>query len=122
MGHPKFPKGDFTFTPISREGAHYPKHQDKECRGYNLQTIPLDTLRSTARLNLSYLIHAYQDFPDKSTFFINTNFFDKLAGGKSLKEQVIAGKTEEEIRQTWQEGLSEFKEIRKKYLLYDDFK
>ena len=32
-----------------------------------------------------------------------------------------SGKSEEEIRKTWEPKLSEFKAMRKKYLLYDDF-
>jgi uncharacterized protein YbbC (DUF1343 family) len=36
-------------------------------------------------------------------------------------QQIIDGKTEEEIKTTWQPKLQAFKEIRKKYLLYDDF-
>jgi hypothetical protein len=31
------------------------------------------------------------------------------------------GKTEDEIRASWQPALNKFKQIRKKYLLYDDF-
>jgi len=36
-------------------------------------------------------------------------------------QQIIDGKTEEEIRDSWQQKLDGFKEIRKKYLLYPDF-
>jgi hypothetical protein len=38
-----------------------------------------------------------------------------------LKQQIIAGKTEDEIRVGWETGIKRFKEIRKKYLLYYDF-
>jgi uncharacterized protein YbbC (DUF1343 family) len=38
-----------------------------------------------------------------------------------LKKQIMEGKTEEEIRSTWEPGLSKFRETRKKYLLYPDF-
>jgi hypothetical protein len=36
-------------------------------------------------------------------------------------QQVKDRKTEQEIRKSWQPGLIEFKAIRKKYLLYQDF-
>jgi uncharacterized protein YbbC (DUF1343 family) len=36
-------------------------------------------------------------------------------------EQIIAGKSETEIRNSWQPGIETFKKIRKKYLLYPDF-
>jgi uncharacterized protein YbbC (DUF1343 family) len=44
-----------------------------------------------------------------------------LAGTKELEEQIKAGLSEDEIKQTWQDGLVQFKKIRKKYLLYKDF-
>ena len=35
-------------------------------------------------------------------------------------DRYISGKlTEKEIRKTWQEGLEQFKEVRKKYLIYE---
>ena len=38
-----------------------------------------------------------------------------------LMQQIKDGKSEEEIRKSWEPALSEFKKIRKKYLLYEDF-
>nr|MBA2493815.1 DUF1343 domain-containing protein [Acidobacteriota bacterium] len=37
---------------------------------------------------------------------------------REFKEQIIAGKTEEEIRRSWEPGLTNYKKMRKKYLLY----
>jgi len=37
-------------------------------------------------------------------------------------KQVKANISEEEIRKSWEPGLVAFKPVRKKYLLYDDFK
>ena len=34
------------------------------------------------------------------------------------RQQIIDGKSEEEIRASWEPGLSQYKEMRKKYLLY----
>ncbi len=120
-GHPDFPKGDYTFTPAPMFGAKSPKLEGELCRGFSLVDRSPEDIRAEARLNLGYLIGFYRDFPDKDNFFLKTNFFDKLAGGAHLREQVIAGRTETEIRQSWQEGLEGFKKIRRKYLLYDDF-
>lgn len=120
-GHPGFPKGDYSFTPVPMFGAKSPKLEGQLCHGFSLVDRSPEDIRAEARLNLSYLIDFYRDFPDKDNFFLKNNFFDKLAGGASLREQVIAGKTEAEIRQSWQEGLEGFKKIRRKYLLYDDF-
>jgi len=47
-------------------------------------------------------------------------FFDKLAGNSELRKQIQAGVPEQQIRKTWEPALTAFKEIRKKYLLYDE--
>jgi uncharacterized protein YbbC (DUF1343 family) len=65
----------------------------------------------------------YKAYPDKTKFFDSKQSsqignFDKLAGTSRLREQIIAGKSEKEIRDTWAPGLSEFKKMREKYLLY----
>jgi len=64
----------------------------------------------------------YQAYPNKEKFFDykqskQIGNFDKLAGTTPLKEQIIAGKTAKEIRQSWEPCLSRFKQIRSKYLL-----
>ena len=69
------------------------------------------------RLELKWLLKAYENTADKTVFF--NDFFTKLAGTKKLREQIEAGMTEKEIRKTWQEGLEQFKEVRKKYLIYE---
>ena len=107
---PKF--GDFSFTPVSIEGmSKYPKHQDKECFGVDLRNQ-----EPPKRLDLSYLINYYQKFEAKEEFFIK--YFDTLAGTDSLRKQIESGMTEEEIRQSWQEGLDNYRKNREQYLLY----
>jgi uncharacterized protein YbbC (DUF1343 family) len=44
--------------------------------------------------------------------------FDKLSGSSSLRESIINGNTEDEIRKTWDNELIEYKKLRKKYLIY----
>ncbi|MCB0551194.1 MAG: DUF1343 domain-containing protein [Phaeodactylibacter sp.] len=121
-GHPDYPEGDYTFTPVPMPGARYPKLEGLLCRGYSLADKAPDSIRAEARINLSYLIEFYRNFPDKGNFFLENLFFDKLAGGAELRQQIIAGKTEGEIRQGWQEGLDLFRKKRRKYLLYEDAK
>ena len=72
-------------------------------------------------IQLKWLIQAYQSFPGKDTFFLKNNWINKLAGNDELMQQIKDGKSEEEIRKSWEPALTEFKKIRKKYLLYDDF-
>ena len=119
-GHPEVIIGDFTFTPKPMPGAKYPKHEGKACRGVDLTSQDEGLLRSKGYLDLNYLIDFYQQFPDSSSFFLKNRFFDKLAGTNLLREQILAGKTESEIRHSWQKGLSDFKEVRVKYLIYEE--
>ena len=46
-------------------------------------------------------------------------YFNKLAGTEELKEQIIEGKSEDEIKKSWQGDIDEFLDIRAKYLIYD---
>lgn len=69
------------------------------------------------KFDLKYLLEMYQHTP-KGKFFLNNNFFDKLAGNTVLRQQIIQGIPEKKIRDSWEPKLSQFKEIRKKYLLY----
>ena len=117
-GHPDYPAGDFSFTPVSGPGAKSPKLEGQLCRGYDLTKMDEESIRSEGRLNLSYLIEFYRDFPDKDSFF--KKYFDTLAGGTTLREQIISGQSEAEIRASWEEDLNAFKEKRRQYLLYAD--
>ena len=73
------------------------------------------------KIQLQWLIDAYKIFPDKDSFFLKTNSFNRLAGNDVLMQQIKDGKSESEMRKSWEPALTEFKKIRKKYLLYDDF-
>ena len=111
-GHPKLPKGDFTFTPLPNFGAKNPKLKGHLCYGKNLTKV----LRPN-QLELKWLIDAYNNFPKSNMFFLKG--FNKIAGNSSLKEQLISGVSETEIRKNWKPKLKIFKEIRKKYLIYN---
>jgi len=102
----------YEFTPQPNEGAKYPKHQDKLCYGMDLS----ETKRLN-RLDLNYLIEAYQATENKDEFF--NDFFTKLAGTKSLKEQIQSSHTAYEIKKNWVRGLQEYDAMRQAYLLYD---
>ncbi|MEM9546002.1 MAG: DUF1343 domain-containing protein [Bacteroidota bacterium] len=120
LGHPKYVNGDFSFTPKSMQGAKYPKHENKLCQGVNLQHLTTGGLFDLKRLDLSYLINAYSVLSDQNEeFFLNNNFFEKLAGTQSLRKQIKEEWTEEQIRESWREGLEQFKLKRTKYLIYD---
>jgi uncharacterized protein YbbC (DUF1343 family) len=42
-------------------------------------------------------------------------------GNSSVRANIIKGATVEEIRKTWAQELEDYKKMRKKYLLYQDF-
>ncbi|TDQ18665.1 uncharacterized protein YbbC (DUF1343 family) [Algoriphagus boseongensis] len=108
---PKF--GEFTFTPVSIEGmSKTPPHQDKLCYGRDLRGESMDH-----HFTLSYLLEAYQKSGMKEKFF--NNYFNTLVGTDELKKQILAGKSENEIKATWQKGLEDYKVLREKYLIYN---
>jgi len=114
-GSPYYSKKAFSFKPISREGAKYPKHQNKTCYGVDLSG---EAQEANGGINLSYLLDAYNHYPYKKKFFLKSKFIDKLSGSAKLRQQVRAGKSAKEIKQSWQKGLEKFKQIRQNYLLY----
>ena len=110
-GSPFLQKTEFSFTPIPNFGAKEPMHKDVLCYGEDLTKI-----KKVNRLELKWLIKAYEDTSDKAVFF--NDFFTKLAGTKKLQEQIIEGVSEKEIRKSWEADLNAFKEMRKHYLIY----
>ncbi len=123
FGHPEYRDTGFSFTPVVSPGAKNPKHQDRQCYGEDLTSLDPEEIRQWGSINLGYLLKTYRTFKDdKRRFFNENNFFDKLAGTELLRQQIIQGLNEEEIKASWQNGLSNFLGIRSKYLLYDDFK
>ena len=117
-------KYTFSFTPVSIKGmSETPLHQNKVCYGLDLRKYDANNLRKTGQINLKWLIEMYQAYPDKAKFFDSKQSsqmgnFDKLAGVTLLRAQIISGKTEKEIRESWEPGLYDFKKMRAKYLMY----
>jgi uncharacterized protein YbbC (DUF1343 family) len=122
FGHPSYPKNLYSFTPNPNEGAKNSKLFGQLCYGWDLSGTPQNVLKEVDnRIQLKWLIEAYNLFPDKKEFFLKNNFFNKLAGNDELMQQIISGKAESEIRKSWEPKLSDYKAKRKKYLLYEDF-
>lgn len=120
IGYPNLSGTEYSFTPVSTPGASKnPPYKDQLCKGYDLTDYGETMVKLEKKINLFWLIELYKGYPDKDKFF--TSYFNKLAGNSTLKEQIIAGKTEDEIRASWQAGIDEYKRMRKRYLLYQDF-
>jgi hypothetical protein len=89
------------------------------CFGQNLNMSPDEALTLlNGKINLAYLIEAYSLTAQKDSFF--SPFFEKLTGTNTLRKQIQDGMPEATIRKSWEPGLTKFKAIRKKYLLYKD--
>jgi uncharacterized protein YbbC (DUF1343 family) len=120
FGNPSFPKAAYTFTPESMPGARNPPLLGQICNGFDLSQINV-AKETGGRWSLRWILKAWTLYPDKAHFFNgNGSTFDRLAGGAILEEQIRQGLTEEEIRKSWEPALSNFKRIRKKYLMYAD--
>ncbi|WP_018613843.1 exo-beta-N-acetylmuramidase NamZ family protein [Segetibacter koreensis] len=130
FGHPSLPQNLYSFTPVANAGASDPKLKNQLCYGWNISGSNEQILKEiNNHIQIKYLLEAYKLFPDKENFFIKARkanakptdyFFNKLAGNAELMQQIIDGKSEAEIRKSWEPKLSAFKKIRKKYLLYQD--
>ncbi|MES2387226.1 MAG: DUF1343 domain-containing protein [Bacteroidota bacterium] len=105
--------GSFKFTPHSAFGAAKPMYEGKTCYGEDYRSQAL-----SQTFTLKYLLDFYNRSPDKSKFFIK--FFDRLAGGPALKQQIMLGKTEAQIRGSWDAELFRYKHMRRKYRIYLD--
>jgi len=108
-------KYKFSFTPVSIPGvSDNPPQKDNVCYGVDLRHY---NIVKEGKIDLKMVMDMYKIFPDKEHFF--TSYFTKLAGTDQLRKQIEAGKSEEEIRLSWEPALSQYKLMRKKYLIYN---
>jgi uncharacterized protein YbbC (DUF1343 family) len=129
FGHPSLPKDLYSFTPNPNEEAKSSKLYGQLCYGWDLSGTPEEVLNKVNnRIQLKWIIEAYRLFPQKDSFFIIPKSGDmekssitRLSGYADFWKQIRDQVPEEQIRKSWEPKLSEFKAIRKKYLLYDDF-
>ena len=114
IGHDKVSLDQFSFMPISTpRAASSPKLMNESLLGQDLRNSDI------RGLNLSFIVEWHNAFKAENIpFFTRPNFMDKLSGTDKLRKAIEAGKTEPEIRASWQQGLTEFKKQRSPYLLY----
>ncbi len=115
-------KKAFSFTPVSMDGAKYPKHENTICYGDDLTQLGEKEIFNSSKLDLGYLMeYARMHKELGKEFFLANNFFNKLAGNAKLQAAIREGKTEEKIRESWKEDHENYSQIRKNYLLYNMF-
>jgi uncharacterized protein YbbC (DUF1343 family) len=115
-GSPLLPDRGFSFTPESVQASTNPPLLGVKCYGVDLRNAIRDKIVPKPMINLQWIIDAYNIYPEKDKFF--TSYFDKLAAGPILREQIQKGMSADKIRASWKEGLEKFAKIRQKYLLY----
>jgi uncharacterized protein YbbC (DUF1343 family) len=102
----------YEFTPQPNVGAKNPRHKGELCYG-----LDLTEAKTLKRINLDWLIEAYNGTADKSKFF--NSYFTTLAGTTELQKQIEQGYTQKKIRATWVKGLEDFKRMSGSYLIYE---
>ena len=116
IGHPSYSDSTFVFVPKPSAISKEPKYVNQSCRGLDLRQNPYVT-QHPGKINLQWLIQLYSGLERIDFFDENFNYH---AGNAELKEQIKNHMREEDIRASWQEAINQFKQIRKKYLLYPD--
>ena len=105
----------YSFTPRPNAGSPTPPLNGQLCHGLNLRNTAAP---DPTRLTLNYLLEFYRLSTDKARFF--GKYFGELSGTDSLQAQIMAGKTEAQIRRSWEPGLGNYKKLRRQYLLYPE--
>jgi uncharacterized protein YbbC (DUF1343 family) len=125
LGSPELKgKFEFSYTPTSIKGmSETPLFQDKVCYGLDLRNYDTELLRKSKQINIQWIMELYRAHPYKEKFFDTKlskemNTIEQQIGVGNFRQQIIDGKSEKEIRASWEPGLSEYKKMRKKYLLY----
>jgi uncharacterized protein YbbC (DUF1343 family) len=125
LGSPQL-KGiyEFSYTPTGIKGmAETPLHMNQVCYGLDLRNYDIEKLRASKKINIQWMMELYRNHPDKAKFFDSSlsremGTIERLIGVDLFRKQIVEGVSEEEIRKSWEPGLSQYKEMRKKYLLY----
>ncbi len=120
FGYPQLVGGNAMFTPHPVKGAsENPMYNGQPCHGFDVSNYGEIFVKYNKKIYLYWILNLYKTCPVKDKFF--NNYFNNLAGNETLQKQIKEGKSEEDIRKSWEPGLSKFKTIRKKYLIYQDF-
>lgn len=119
FGAPQLQNASYSFTPESMTGATDPPYKGQKCMGYDLSDFGNILMKNYQKIYLFWLKGCFKNYPDKTKFF--NSYFSELAGTDKLEKQIEKGASDDEIRASWEPALSNFKKIRKRYLLYQDF-
>ena len=116
-GHPGLADYPYRFTPRPTAGAKHPLHEGKTCRGEDLGNMSFDEARATG-FSLRWLIDACRALGRDPKFF--NPMFEKLVGVDYVREMILAGADEADIRARWEDELKRYRQLRRSYLLYEE--
>ena len=102
---------DFVFHPTAST------QKGRTCYGVDLSGMSEEEALKKG-FCLDYVIDAYKALNMDNFFF--SSFFEKLVGVDYIRKMIIAGKTAEEIKATWEDDVKQFIIQRKPYLLYEE--
>lgn len=115
---------DFSFTPTGIKGmAETPIFMDEECYGIDLRHYDTEILRERKQINFSWIRELYKAHPNKELFFESKfsnqmNSIEIQIGRGDFRQQIIDDVPEAIMRAGWEPELTEYKNMRLKYLLY----
>ena len=125
LGSPELKgKYEFSYTPTGIKGmAETPIFMNEVCYGLDLRNYDTELLRKSKKINIQWIMELYKAHPHKEKFFDSKlskqmNNIEIQIGSGLFRQQIIDGVSEEVIRASWEPGLSEYKKMRKTYLLY----
>lgn len=119
-------KYSFSYTPFSIKGmSETPLFMDQECFGLDLRNYDVSELVRSKKINIQWMMELYKAFPEKEKFFDSKlsremGTIETRVGNGLFRQQIIDGVSEEEIRKSWEPELSQYKAMRRQYLLYPD--
>ncbi len=107
---------EIEFTPKSiPEMSTSPKYKDEKCYGIKIEISDRQKFKSV-EFGIRLLCSLKKAFPND--FKLKESSIDRLSGDKNIREMINTGKSADDIISYWQDELNNFKQIRKKYLLY----
>lgn len=117
IGYPGCTISEIEFTPQSLPGiSNNPLFENQPCSGTDLRQIS-----NIPHFTLEYFIAFYNLMNNKDRFWKSKRWIELLAGNDKLFNQINEKIPAEDIQASWQPQLNNYKQTRKKYLLYPDF-
>ena len=91
-------KNLYSFIPKPNAGAKSSKCFYQTCYGWKIDGSNEEVLKIVdSKIQLKYFIDAYKLFPGKDSFFLKTNFINKLSGNDIFQQQIKDGKNKAQV-------------------------